>query len=398
MTRLQCDVLVAGGGLVGASVALALARVGAKVVLVDRAEPPVMRGGLGFDIRTVALNAASVDLLNELDVFASLVACPFARVHVCEELGTRHIEFDAAEVARDELGWIVEVSPAVAELWRALRTEPRVTLTFGNIEAVAPATAAVDVVAGDDRISAGLLIAADGARSSVCALLGIDAARFETGQAAIATVIETERAHGGVAWQCFLRDGPLALLPLPSRGGRHFCSVVWSQSEAAAAAAMRLDDAALANALELASRRRLGRVEALDQRFCFPLEQRVATSFQPAPRVLLIGDAARVLHPLAGQGVNLGFEDVREVLRVGARVDAAALGDAALWRGFARRREVRAQLMVRAMDAFATIYRVADPGFAWLRNMAVQLLDDAPPLKRALIREALGYGILAPPQ
>jgi 2-polyprenylphenol 6-hydroxylase len=398
MTRTHCDVLVVGGGLVGATAALALARAGRRVVLLDRAEPQVTRGRLGFDVRTVALNAASADLLGELGVFASLAGCPFDRVHVCEELGTRYVEFSAAEVDRHELGWIIEVSPAVDTLWRVLRGEPRAQLVLGSIDAVAPAAAAVEVAAGEERITAALLIAADGAQSSVRRLLGVAAARFETGQAAIATVIETERPHEGIAWQCFRRDGPLALLPLPPRDGRHFCSVVWSQSEVVAAAAMREDDAAFVASLERASGHRLGVVRAVDARFCFPLEQRVAASFQPVPRVLLIGDAARVLHPLAGQGVNLGFEDVREVQRVALRVEPQALGDAELWRGFARRRELRAQLMVRAMDAFANAYRLADPGLAWLRNMAVQLLNDAPPLKRQLIREALGYGILAPPQ
>jgi 2-octaprenylphenol hydroxylase len=397
MTESDFDVLVAGGGLVGATAALALARAGCRVALIDRAEPRESRGRLGFDVRTVALNAASADLLRELDVFDSLEACPFERVHVCEELGTRYIEFSASEVDRAELGWIVEVSPAVVALWRALAADPRVALIPGSIDAVATGTAAVEVASGERRIAAQLLIAADGAHSSVRKLLGVDAARFETGQAAIATVVETERPHDATAWQCFRRDGPLALLPLPVRDGRHFCSVVWSRLEQVAAATMREDDAAFVATLERAVGRRVGAVRAVDQRFSFPLEQRVAASFQPAPRVLLIGDAARVLHPLAGQGVNLGFEDVREVHRVVSRVDVHTLGDAALWRGYARRRELRAQVMVRAMDAFSNVYRIADPGLAWLRNMAVDVLNQAPPLKRQLIREALGYGILAPP-
>jgi ubiquinone biosynthesis UbiH/UbiF/VisC/COQ6 family hydroxylase len=397
MTELHCDVLVAGGGLVGASAALALTRRGLRVVLVDRGEPAPHRGRLGFDVRTVALNPASAELLTELGVWGALTACPFDRVHVCEELGTRYIEFSAEEVERRELGWIVEMSPSVTALWGALRGEAGLTIVNGAIDAVTPTVDTVQLVAGGTRIDAALLIAADGANSSIRKHLGVDTGRFETGQAAIATVIETERDHHGTAWQCFLRDGPLALLPLPSRDGRFFSSVVWTQSEAAAAEHQRLGDAAFVVVLERACRARLGAIRAVDQRFSFPLEQLVAASFQPADRVLLIGDAARVLHPLAGQGVNLGFEDIREIIRVAGRVPPAELGASELWRGFVRRRQLRAQLMVRAMDTFASAYRLADPGLQWLRNVAVDLLNQAPPLKRALIKEALGFGIFAPP-
>ncbi len=398
MSELRCDVLVAGGGLVGATAALALARSGASVALLDRVEPASLTGRLGFDVRTVALNPASADLLREIGVWDSFAACPFDKVHVCEALGTRFIDFAASEVARDELGWIVEVSPAVHVLWSALRSCDELTVLTGTIDAVSSDADAVSVQSNDMTISAGLLLAADGANSAVRAHLGIDAARFATGQAAVATVVETQRDHGNTAWQCFLRDGPVALLPLPSRGGRFFCSVVWTQSEAAAAQQMQRSDAAFIAQLEAACDRCWGAILAVDQRFSFALEQQVASTFAPTPRVLLVGDAARVLHPLAGQGVNLGFEDIREVLRVAGRVDAAALGDAGLWRGFERRRQLRAQLMVRAMDAFAAAYRISDPGLQWLRNMAVQLLNEAPSLKRQLIKEALGYGIFAAPR
>jgi len=398
MGELSCDVLVAGGGLVGATAALALARTGLSVALVDRDEPSIIRGRLGFDPRTVALNPASVELLTELDVWPAFAPCAFQSVYVCEERGTRHIEFHAAEVERRELGWIVEVSASVGVLWAALKRQDNLTVVIGNIEDMTAAAAAVRVQAGDTQLTARLLIAADGANSSIRAKLGVDASRFQTHQAAIATVVETQRPHCGTAWQCFMRDGPLALLPLPVRDGRNFCSVVWSQSETTAAQLMALDDANFALRLEQASDARLGTISAVDRRFCFPLEQLVAGSFLPAPRVLLIGDAARVLHPLAGQGVNLGFEDLSEVLRVARRVGPADLGDPQLWQGFARRRRLRAELMVRAMDAFAMVYRISDPGLNWLRNVAVDLLNGAPPLKRQLIREALGFGVFAPPR
>jgi len=398
MPELNCEVLVAGGGLIGATAALALSRRGLNVVLVDRGEPPVTRGALGFDIRTVALNPASVELLTELDVWRAFAPSPFSSVYVCEERGTRHIEFLASEVDRNELGWIIEVSPSVAALWAALKRQSTLTIVAGSIENVDAKSDAVRLRAGDTELTTQLLIAADGANSSIRSKLGVDTGRFETGQSAIATIVETEHDHGGMAWQCFLRDGPLALLPLPSRDGRFFSSGVWSQSDATAQQLMSLDDTAFIARISQSIDSRYGAIRAVDKRFSFPLEQLVASSFQPAPRVLLVGDAARVLHPLAGQGVNLGFEDLHEVLRVAGNVPSKDLGDDELWRGFARRRRLRADVMVRAMDAFAMAYRISDPGLNWLRNVAVDLLNAAPPLKRQLIREALGFGIFAPPR
>ncbi len=398
MGELSCDVLVAGGGLIGASAALALSRRGLKVALVDRGEPPVTRGQLGFDVRTVAVNPASVALLTELDVWRSFTPCPFKSVYACEERGTRHIEFLASEVDRDELGWIIEVSPSVAVLWEAIRRQSELVIIAGSIESVEAGSDSVKLRAGDTNITARLLIAADGANSSIRAKLHVNAGRFETQQSAIATVVATERDHGHIAWQCFLKDGPLALLPLPSRDGRFFSSVVWSQTDAIAQQLMALDDTAFVARLAQSIDARYGAIRAVDKRFSFPLEQLVASSFQPAPRVLLVGDAARVLHPLAGQGVNLGFEDLNEILRVATHVKAADLGNDELWQGFARRRRLRAEVMVRAMDAFAMAYRISDPGLNWLRNVAVDLLNAAPALKRQLIREALGFGIFAPPR
>jgi ubiquinone biosynthesis UbiH/UbiF/VisC/COQ6 family hydroxylase len=405
VTTLTCDVAVVGGGLIGASAAIALAQRNVSVALIDRAEPPVSRGNLGFDIRTVAVNPASVELLDSIGAWRDFAPCPFDAVHVCEERGTRFIEFHASDVDRAELGWIIEVSPSIATLWSRLRQEPNVAVVLGSIDLIDASSEHVRLHptasasgAEADEIVAKLLIAADGANSSIRSLLGVDAGRFATGQSAIATVVESERDHGGVAWQRFMLDGPLAFLPLPSRDGKHFASIVFSQLDAAADALMALDDAAFARKLRHASGDRFGEIRAVDRRFRFALEQLVADSFQPTPRVLLVGDAARVLHPLAGQGVNLGFEDIAEVLRVVTAVPRDAIGDAELWKGFARRRRLRADVMVRAMDAFATAYRLQDPTLNWLRNVVVDVLNAAPPLKRQLIKEAMGFGIFAPPR
>lgn len=389
--RRDFDVVVAGGGLVGASAALALARLGRDVALVDRAEPRVQRGSLGFDLRTVALNPASIELLEELDVWNELEGCPFSRVYVWEELGTRHIEFDADSIDDTRLGAIVEVSPAIVALWRAIEAERRIAVfTGGSIEGVAASEQRVELRTSEGEVCGRLLLAADGAESAIRKALGIGTARHATGHKAVITVARTERPHQATAWQVFRADGPVALLPLPSRGDEHFVSVVWSQLIAAAEARLALDDEAFVGELERAVESRLGAILGVDRRHGLALEQRVAESFQPASRVILIGDAARVLHPLAGQGVNLGFEDVAGVIDVVRRRGIDGIGDDDAWRAFVRRRRTRAQIMVAAMDAFRVAYAIRDPGVAWLRNVTVDALNQTPFVKRALMREALG--------
>jgi 2-polyprenylphenol 6-hydroxylase len=235
-----------------------------------------------------------------------------------------------------------------------------------------------------------LLIAADGAQSAVRRSLGIPMAQLETDHVALATIVETERFHEHTAAQRFFEKGPLALLPLPSRDRRHYCSIVWSSVASRTSALAALPDRAFADALEVASERRLGKIIDVDRRQTFALEQSVVASFHPQPRVLLVGDAAHVLHPLAGQGVNLGFDDVTELLRVTSRLIASDPGAPEVWRRFATERRIRAEVAVRAMDAFRRVYSADQPTFRWLRNVGVGLLDRTPLVKTQLIRQALG--------
>jgi 2-polyprenylphenol 6-hydroxylase len=402
------DVVVAGGGLVGATAALALARCGRSVALIDRQRPVVRRGALGFDVRTVALNLASERLLAELGVWHRLDVCRYRRVVVWEETGSAMLEFLAEDAAVKDLGAIAEAGPATHVIWQAADDEPRLTSIRGELTAVEPAAAgpaprgrsrtpgggagsAVKIALGDRRLSARLLIAADGAESTVRRLLGVPAEIRATPHMAIATVVEMAGTHEATAWQRFLHDGPLALLPLPGRS-QHVCSVVWSQSRAEAERRMQLDDAAFRSELQMASEGRLGSVREVDRRASFVLRQQLSADFFPAPGVILVGDAARVLHPLAGQGVNAGLEDVRELVAIAAAVEASDLPRPDVWRGFARRRRLRSRLMLRAMDAFRQAYAIEDPVLQWLRNVGVRRLDAMPPLKRTLIMEALGIG------
>ncbi|MFU8814219.1 MAG: FAD-dependent oxidoreductase [Pseudomonadales bacterium] len=387
------DVAVVGGGLIGAAAALGLARQGRRVLLLEPSQPLLQPGRLGLDIRTVAVSPASRQLLESLGVWRTLQAAPYHRMEVWEERGTQAMVFDAVDVARAELGWIVENGPAGAALWGALGGEENVTICHDRVAELATGDQQVELELPQGRASARLLIAADGARSMVRERLGVAVETADVGHVALATAVRTAAPHQGVAYQRFLLDGPVALLPTRDP---QICSVVWSQSPEAAARRSVLADDAFCAELSAAVQGVLGAVLAVDQRVVFPLQQLLAASFNPHPRVLLIGDAARVLHPLAGLGANVGFEDVRDLLAVLARLPVAAdPGSDRLWGGFDRQRLARARLMLGLMSALRRAYARGDPLSQLLRNLGVGWLNGSSLLKRQVMQEAMGLGPMA---
>ena len=379
------DAIVVGAGLVGAAAALALGRAGRRVALVDRRRPAGARGRLGFDVRTVALTPACLEFLG-VDVPDARIR----RMRVWEEEGTGHIEFDSAAVGCDALAHVVEVGATSAALWQAAEALDGVDVRCGAVSDLSEGAAAMQVSVGDATLFGRLVIAADGAESEVRRLAGVGLLDRGDFDAALATVVRTERAHGDTALQRFGRHGPLAFLPLPDA---HCSAVIWSQDRSATERLCALDDAAFVAALDAASEGALGPLDAVDRRYAFPLAQRLVRDFNPRPRLLFVGDAAHTVHPLAGQGVNLGIEDAARLLDVAE--GAADLGRPNLWRGFARRRRARAETMVALMTALRGAYGYGGPVGRWLRNVGVRGLDTTPAAKRWLIREAMGQGVLA---
>jgi 2-octaprenylphenol hydroxylase len=387
------DVIVVGAGLIGAVAALGLADTGRGVLLVDKAAPEPSRGRFDMDIRNIACSPGSAALLQRVGVWSDLEPAPYRCMEVWEERGTATLTFEASEVGRQELGWILENSPTVLALWDKLERAAQVDILLGEVTAVHSESDQIAVEVAGKRHTANLLVAADGARSNVRTLVNTQLDTLATGQHALVTVVQTERGHDGVAYQRFLLDGPLALLP--SRQA-DLSSVVWSQSPELASGRLAATDEEFCAALGGAMEHQLGLIVAVDTRRVFPLQQHVVADFNPLDRVLLIGDAARVLHPLAGLGANVGFEDVRDLLtRFSALPPAADPGMAGIWRAFARKRRLRAQLMVAAMAGFRQVYAEGGPLRGWLRNSAVSWVNQALPLKQQIIREALGLGPLA---
>lgn len=383
------DAIITGGGIVGSSAALCLARRDRHVLLVDSKVPQTPDLNDEFDIRTVALSPRSMNLLESFDSMADVRRGPIKRIRVWEREGTAAVVFDANEIGAEVLAEVVEVSALVRRLWTSLvdRIEVRAPST---IEAVECYGDAVELVIDKDVVSAACLVVAEGRESSTLKQLGISAQNFGSMGRAIGTVAKTVDPHNGGALQHF-GDGILAFLPLPEKRS---ISVVWSLPTGRYDQLLTLDGRAFAAALTHESESVLGEVAEVGERVGFPFGQSLVSDFNPMPRVLVIGDAARTVHPLAGQGVNLGLEDVQGIQQV-ARHIKGDMGEDNIWRRFAIRRRARSRMMLQLMDFFDRTYGASGPYGRWARNLGVRTVNKVPALKYQLMREAMGLGPLA---
>lgn len=389
-SRARLDVAVAGGGVVGAACALALARAGLDVALVE-ARPVPRWLAEQPDLRVYALAPDNAALLDALGVWPQVVrarAQPYRKMRVWDAGGGDELAFDAATLARDELGWIVENGLLVDRLWAALVAAGVQVHCPARVQGMEQDEAGVRLQLDDGtRLEARLAVAADGGASELRRLAGLDVDAHDYGQRGVVAFIETADPHQETAWQRFLPTGPLALLPFTQ--GRS--SIVWTLPEAEAARVLALDDAAFAVALTDASAARLGRAQPVSERAAFPLRRQLVRQ-QVAGRVLVLGDAAHVVHPLAGQGVNLGLRDVAalraEVESAQARrVDWASAHRLQRW---ARRRRSDNTVSAYAFEGINRLYSNADPLAVLARGPLLGLAGKLPPLTRALWRHAAG--------
>ncbi len=385
------DVAVVGGGMVGAAAALALARAGFSTALLEANAPTPWNAEAEVDLRVVGLAPSSIALLDEMDVWTSIRAArasPYANMHVWDAESGASIDFDAASEGRDKLGYIVENQLVQWTLWQALEAAGVRRLCPAQVQGFEVREDRIQLeLANGETLAAGVLVAADGAASPLRQLAGIGTRGRDYAQRAVVAHVATERPHQGTAWQRFLRSGPLALLPLAD--GRS--SLVWSLPEAEARRVLALDDQAFLDELGLASDFRLGRIIATTPRAAFPLKLQLAERYQ-ADRFVLLGDAAHAVHPLAGQGVNLGLRDVVELrdTLLAARRAGCDIGAAHVLRRYARRRRSADTLDALSFDALARIYAWQSPALVAARGAGVRLLDRVAPLKRRLSAHAAG--------
>lgn len=402
------DIVIAGGGLAGSALALALGAQGWHVMLLDPAptvpaEPPQPGVG-GFDLRVSALSAGNVAFLDSLGVWSRMQAkrvTPFRHMQVRDAEGTGVVNFDASDVQVDALGYIVENRVTLQALDEALLAQGRVQMCrgigladthsryFGEQGDHRGRTVQLD---NGDSVETALLVGADGAGSRVRRIAGFDTREWEYGHRAIVATVELEKSHDHTAFQWFIDTGPLALLPLDDgRGQANLVSIVWSCVPEEAERLVALDDAAFAQALEAASERVLGRVLAVSRRVVFPLKQVHARDYVQ-PGIALIADAAHSIHPLAGQGINLGLKDVAVLAQElhAARNRGLSAGDPAVLERYQRRRKGDNLLMMAAMEGFKRLFGQRALPVRWARNTGMHWFDRSGGIKRQVIRQAMG--------
>ncbi|WP_338061229.1 FAD-dependent monooxygenase [Kushneria phosphatilytica] len=348
-----------------------------------------------IDPRVSAITPASQALFESLGVWSAMAGrriSPYRLMEVWESEGTGRITFEAEALGVSALGHIVE-SVMLAALGERLHTHPGVTLfEHATPQALSRDNGRTTLTLTEDRqLTAELVVAADGANSTTRALAGIRRREFATGQRAIVTTVHHRHDHHASARQCFLPTGPLAFLPLSPDGARHCSSIVWSCQIDEAHRLMALDDDAFQRALTHAFELPADDIEAIETRYDFSLVQHHARRYT-ADGVVLVGDAAHRLHPLAGQGVNLGLLDVavlgEELER--ARQRGAPLADERILARYTRRRRGDNATMLMLMDAFRVGFGSRLPALRLLRNRGLALADAGGPLKDMMMRQAMG--------
>ena len=384
------DVVIVGGGLIGASLALALDQARLNAALVEPHAAALPPPDDRWDGRVYAISPGSAAFLESCGVWSRVPRERISRVEAMrvygDEPGAR-LEFSAYDAGLRELAFIVENRLLQKALWERLKRTPTLSL-FWPARCSRIAWDAHEVVLGledGNELRSRLLIGADGADSWVRREAGIAASPVSYGELGVVANFEAEKRHHGIAYQWFRRDGVLALLPLP--GNR--VSMVWSTSEAHGRELLALEAPALATQVTAASAQALGSLSLITAPAAFPLQlQRVAQFVRP--RLALVGDAAHNVHPLAGQGVNLGFRDARELVAVlrdrGVQTDC---GDYFLLRRYERARREDVAALQLTTDGLHRLFAHDSAWIARARNLGLTWVNALPPLKNMLVRRAV---------
>ncbi len=394
MSRTDYDLLIIGGGMVGASLACALAGLNLRIGLVEAA-PFTVNAHPSYDDRTIALAQGTRRIFRTLGLWDTLepTATPIQHIHISERGGTGFAHLDARREGVDALGYVAEARMIGAALLARLSSLPDFELLCpARLEQVSiePDMARAVIDCGDGRtraLRARLLVAADGARSPVREQLGIAALRWEYGQQAVIANVTPTLHHAHVAYERFTADGPIALLPMSD----HRCAVVCTVNESETAAVMALDDSAFLALVQARFGDRLGPLLRAGRRQSYPLFLLKAREHARA-RVALIGNAAHTLHPIAGQGFNLGIRDVAALAEVIADASGAGedIGALSVLNRYADWRRWDQRQTIAFTDALNRLFGNPLLPVRTARNLGLLAFDLLPPAKRWFARQAMG--------
>lgn len=388
------DVVIAGGGMVGLALACGLQGSGLRIAVLEKQPVNIPDAQQDQAPRVSAINAASEQLLRKIGVWQTIAAqriSPYNQMHVWDRDSFGSISFNGEETGFSHLGHIVENDVIQQSLWQHAERARDVTL-------IAPA-ALKQVAWGENEafitledgsmLTARLVIGADGAHSWLRQHADIPLTFWDYGHHALVANIRTQRPHESVARQVFHGDGMLAFLPLSDP---HLCSIVWSLPPERAQTVLEAPAETFNSQLAAEFDMRLGLCELESERQCFPLTARYARSFA-AHRLVLMGDAAHTIHPLAGQGVNLGFMDVAELIAELKRLQAQGkdIGQYLYLRRYERRRKHSAAVMLASMQGFRDLFAGSHPAKKLLRDVGLKLADSLPGIKPTLVRQAMGF-------
>ena len=405
------DVVIIGGGLVGLAFACALKGSGLQVTLIESQSAPRASDELSSDAaqtashrsnrdgaqlisgvspRVSAINGKSRRFLSQIGGWPDDAGCKadYTGMAVWDTQGTASINFSASEIQQDCLGTIVENAAIVATLYDSAMVLDNLKLMYETeLESVDSTEAGYAIRLKDGQeIQSRLLVGADGGQSRVKQLAGLKSIDWSYHQTAVVTTVELDQPHDNIARQWFTASGPLALLPLNQP---NYCSVVWSSTEPDQILA--LDAQAFCDQLTRITGKQTQAVLACDKRFSFPLTQRHAVQYT-RDGLALIGDAAHTIHPLAGQGVNLGFADAQTLAQTlhQCRLEGQNPGDLKVLKRYENRRKPENMLMAAVMEGFKRLFGSDDPGVRWLRNGGLRLVNGAGPLKTMAAKLAAG--------
>lgn len=380
----QFEIAVVGGGMVGAALALGLAKQGRSVAVIEKFTPKTFDSNQPMDLRVSAISHRSVDLLESLDAWQEIQAmrvCPYARLETWEADSCR-IRFNAKELALPQLGYIVENRLIQLGLWAQFERFDNLKVIEGDgVESLelSPNNSTITLESGR-VLNAGLVVGADGANSRVRSAAGIGITAWDYRQECMLINVETELPQQDITWQWFTTSGPRSFLPLCGNQG----SLVWYDSPKRIRQLKAMTPAQLEQEIITHFPKELGSIKVL-QHGSFPLTRRHAQQYHKQGCVI-VGDAAHTINPLAGQGVNLGFKDVETLLEC---FESKGVNDEALVR-YERLRRPDNLLMQTGMDVFYKGFSNTLPPVAFARNALLKIAEHSGPIKQQVLKYAIG--------